>query len=109
MALFIVTGNYTSTAMNGMIANPSDRQAATTALIEAAGGRIVSYLMTTGETDFSMVIEADDSANVIPPLLVAGASNTVSNLKTVRAFTSAEFMAAQKKAGDIAMKFKPAG
>jgi hypothetical protein len=41
--------------------------------------------------------------------MVAGASGTVSNLKTIRAYTSAEFTAAQKKAGQLAAQFKPAG
>lgn len=109
MAHFIVTGSYTSTAMNGMIANPSDRESATRALVEATGGKMLNYFMTTGESDFMIVMEADDTADMIPPLLVAGASNTVTNLKTVRAFTSAEFLAAQNRAGEIAFNFKPAG
>ena len=65
MATFIITGNYTVQAIQGMIANPSDR--------------------------------------------AAGASGTVSNLKTVRAYSSADFTASQKKAAGIAAKFKPAG
>lgn len=108
MAHFIITGNYTTDAMKGMIANPSDRQAATSGLVEAAGGKVVSYYMTTGETDFMMVVDADDGSDIIPALMVAGASGSVANLKTVRGFTSAEFTAAQKKAGTIAAHYLPA-
>ncbi len=108
MPHFIVTGNYTNDAMKGMVAHPSDRQAAVTALIEAAGGKVISYYMTTGETDFLMISEAKDGHDVIAGLLVAGASGTVTNLKTVRGFTSAEFTAAQKKAGAIAATYLPA-
>jgi len=39
MALYIVTGNYTAAAIKGMMANPSDREAAVRPLIEAAGGK----------------------------------------------------------------------
>jgi hypothetical protein len=46
---------------------------------------------------------------MLASLMAAGATGTVSNLKTVQAFTSAEFLAAQKAAGAIASKFKPAG
>ncbi|MGB5559734.1 MAG: GYD domain-containing protein [Paracoccaceae bacterium] len=109
MALFIVTGNYTTSAIKGMMANPSDRGAAVKPLIEAVGGKMLSYYATTGETDFMMIVDAADGADVIPALMVAGASGTVSNLKTVRAYTSAEFMAAQQKAAGLAAKFKPAG
>jgi len=109
MAHFIITGNYTTAAIKGMMANPSDRAAAVKPLVEAVGGKMVSYYATTGETDFMMIVESGDGADVIPALMVAGATGTVSNLKTVRAYTSAEFMAAQKKAAGIAAKFKPAG
>jgi uncharacterized protein with GYD domain len=92
-----------------MIANPSDREAATRPLVEASGAKLKSFYLTTGETDFLMVVESGDGADVVAPLIVAGASGTVSNLKTVRAYSSAEFMAAQKRAGEIASRFKPAG
>ena len=108
MPMFIVTGNYTSAAMKGMVANPSDREAAVRSLVEASGGKLVSYYLTTGENDFLMVVASPDGADIVAPLLTAGASGTVSNLKTVRAYTSAEFTAAQKKAGEIAAQFKPA-
>ncbi len=109
MALYIITGSYTPAAMKGMMGNPSDREAAVRPLVEATGGKMVSYHITTGDSDFMMMVDTPDGAGMLAPLIVAGASGTVSNLKTVQAFTSAEFMAAQKKAGQIAGGFKPAG
>ena len=109
MATFIITGNYTVQAIQGMIANPSDRAAAVAPLVEAVGAKLLSYYATTGETDFLMICEAADGEDIIPALMVAGASGTVSNLKTVRAYSSADFMASQKKAAGMAAKFKPAG
>ena len=38
MPLFIITGNYTSAAMKGMIAKPSNRESATKALVEDLAG-----------------------------------------------------------------------
>ena len=108
MAHFIVTGNYTNDAIKGMVAHPSDREAAARALVEAAGGKVQSYYMTTGDKDFMMIAKAKDGIDMIASLLVAGASGTVSNLRTVRGFTSAEFTSAQKKAGAIAATYLPA-
>lgn len=109
MPTFIITGSYTAAAMKGMVSNPSDRETATKPLIEAAGGKLLSYYLTTGDNDFMIVVDAKDGADIIPSLIAAGATGTVSNLKTVRAYTSAEFLAAQKKASDVVSKFKPAG
>ena len=109
MALYIVTGNYTPQAFKGMLANPSDREAEVKPIVEEVGGRVVSYLFTTGDSDFSMVVETDDVEGMLSALMVAGASGTVSNLKTVQAFTSAQFVDAQKRAGSVAAKYKAAG
>ena len=107
MAHYIVTGSYTALAAKGMIANPSDREAAARAIIEAGGGKLTSFLLTTGDTDFSMIVQTDDISKLLAGLLVVAASGAVSNLKTVQAFTSAEFTAAQKAAATIASKYQP--
>ena len=105
MARYIVTGHYTAAAMKGLLAKPSDREAATAALVAAAGGKLLSYYITTGESDFLMVTESDNLQNMLAALVVAGASGAVSGLKTVQAFSAAEFMAAQQRAGEIALKY----
>ena len=109
MSMFIITGCYTAHAVKGMLAEPSDRAEAVRPLVEASGGQMISFLVTTGETDFSMVVETDDLEGLLAALMAAAATGTVSNLKTVQAFTSAEFQAAQKRAGQLAGSFRPAG
>jgi len=106
MARYIVTGCYTSAAMLGMIAKPSDREAAARALIESAGGKLDTFLLTTGETDFCMILQAADILRMLSALMVAAGSGAVSNLKTVQAFTSAEFTSAQRAAGALAAQYQ---
>ncbi|MEZ5796863.1 MAG: GYD domain-containing protein [Paracoccaceae bacterium] len=109
MSRYIVTGSYSSSAMKGMLAKPSDREAATSGLVSAAGGKLESFYVTTGDNDFLMVVQADNLQDMLAAMIAAGASGTVSGLKTVQAFTSAEFLEAQKRAGAIAARFTPAG
>ena len=106
MARYIVTGSYTAAAMKGMIAHPSDRAVATGVLIAAAGGKLESYLLTTGDNDFTMTVQTDDITRMLASLMVAGASGAVTGLKTVQAFTGDEFLAAQKAAGAMAAQYK---
>ena len=105
MAMYIITGSYSAAAMKGMIAHPSDREKATGALVAAAGGKMESFFLTTGDSDFIMRVTSDDITRMLAALMVAGASGAVSGLKTVQCFTSAEFMKAQKDAGAIAAKY----
>ena len=107
MARYIITGNYTAAAMKGMLAKPSDREAAARALVQAAGGKLESFFLTTGDNDFSMLVQSDNLTDMLAALMVASATGAVTGMKTVQAFTSAEFQAAQKRAGEIAAKYTP--
>ncbi len=107
MPRFIVTGCYTAAALKGMAASPSDRAAASNAIVEAAGGTQEAYYMTTGETDFMIVVNVDDVSELIAGLIAVGGTGAVSGLKTVRAFSAEEFTAMQKRAGEIASSYKP--
>lgn len=109
MATYIITGNYTASAMKGMVSQPSDREAAVRPLIEGAGGKMIAYYATMGDNDFLAIFEQDanQTESMIAALLVAGASESVCNLKTVQAFTSAEFKNAQGKASAMMASFKP--
>ncbi|SNS21996.1 GYD domain-containing protein [Tropicimonas sediminicola] len=109
MPRFIVTGCYTQAAMKGMIASPSDREAASGALVKAAGGTQEAFYVTTGDTDFMLIVTIDDVAKLLAGLMVAGASGAASNLRTQRAFSSAELTEMQKEAGKIASAYAPPG
>ncbi|KIC20931.1 GYD domain-containing protein [Leisingera sp. ANG-Vp] len=109
MPRFIVTGNYTSSSMKAMVENPSDREAAAGAIVEAAGGTLESFYLTTGDSDFVIHVDINDVTSLLAGLIAVGASGSVSNLKTQRAFTSAEFEAMQRKAGQIAGAYKAPG
>ena len=106
MARYIITGSYTSAAMRGMVAKPSDRGAAVAALIASGGGKLEQFYVTTGDADFMVVAQSDNIAGVLAALMVTGASGAVANLKTVQAFTSAEFTAMQKAAGELTPKYQ---
>ena len=109
MPRFIVTGSYTASAIKGMLEAPSDREAAARAIVEAAGGKLESFYVTTGDNDFSIKVTIDDAADLMAGLMATAASGSVSNLKTIRAFTASEFTEMQKKAGKIAEAYQAPG
>ena len=107
MSRFIPTGCYTAEAARGLIKNPSDREEAAGSILEAAGAKLLTFYITTGDSDWMAIVEAKDGVDLLPGMLVLGASGAVANLRTVRAYTSREFMDAQKKAGDIVGNYTP--
>jgi uncharacterized protein with GYD domain len=109
MPLFITYGSYSQSGIKGMLENPEDRAGAVESMVEQAGGKLVALYMTTGENDFVLVSEAPDGEVAVALGMVAAASGSVSNLHTVRAWTSGDFGEIAKKAAGFAGSYTPPG
>lgn len=109
MPIFISQGRYSREAMRGMLNAPEDRSEQVRTLIEAAGGKLLSYYVTFGEYDWLLVVEAEDDRAVAAAVIVAAAGGGVSDIKTSLAMTGAEAKEAFAKAGGLAKGFRSAG
>ena len=109
MPRLITRGRFTRDYAKGLIAAPEDREPAVRKLIEAAGGKLLSFYFTTGDADFVIISESEDSESVIAGLLVAAAAGTISDTSTARAWTGAEFKAIAKKAAKAATAYRAPG
>jgi uncharacterized protein with GYD domain len=78
-------------------------------LIEGAGGKVISFYFTTGETDFLLVSEADEAEAIIAAFMAASAAGTISHVSTVRAWTAAEFRGIAERAAKAAKAYRPPG
>jgi uncharacterized protein with GYD domain len=109
MGTYITQGNYSESAIKGMVDNPEDRLGAVTGLMESVGAKLLQYYVTTGEYDFLVVTEGDNLTDVIAGLMIAGSTGGVANLKTVQAMSTQEAKAAMEKANNARAGFKAAG
>jgi uncharacterized protein with GYD domain len=78
-------------------------------LIEGAGGKLLNFYFTTGDSDFMLVSEANESESIIAALLAAVASGTISDVKTARAWTGAEFKEVAQKASKASSHYRAPG
>lgn len=109
MPIFISQGRYTREAMRGMVNAPEDRSEQVRRLIEASGGKLLSYYVTFGEYDWLLVVEGPDDRAVAAAVIAAAAGGGVSDVKTTLAMTGAEAKEAFARAGDLAKNFRSAG
>ena len=109
MIRLVTRGRFTQDYVKGMMAAPEDREPVVRKLIEAVGGKVISFYVTTGDTDFMLVSEADESESIIAALLAAVAAGTISDVKTARAWTGAEFKAVAEKASEAAKHYRAPG
>jgi len=55
MIRLVTRGRFTHSYLKGMLDAPEDREAPVRKLIEEAGGKVISFYVTTGETDFLLI------------------------------------------------------
>ena len=109
MTIYITQGRFAAKGIEGVLNKPEDRSQAVAALMEAAGGKLLSYYVTFGEYDFLIISEGDTEQNVIAALLTAAASGTVTDLHTVPAITASDAKGAYEKAQSLRAGFRAAG
>jgi GYD domain-containing protein len=78
-------------------------------LIEAAGGKVISFYVTTGETDFLLISEANEAEAIIASLMAAAGAGTISDVSTGRAWTGAEFKPIMERAAKAASAYRAPG
>jgi len=109
MIRLISRGRFTHDFVKALIGAPEDREPVVRKLIGDAGGKVISYYVTTGETDFLLISEANEGEAVIAALMAASAAGTISHVNTVRAWTAAEFKGMAEKAAKAAKSYRPPG
>ncbi len=65
MIRLVTQGKFTGSHIKGLIEAPEDREPAIRKLVEAAGGKLVSFYFTTGDHDFMLVAEAPDAESLM--------------------------------------------
>ena len=109
MVRLVTRGCFTQNYAKALVEAPEDREPAVRKLIEGAGGKLVSFYFTTGDTDFMVVSEATESESIISAMLATVASGTICNVRTVRAWTGAEFKAVAEKASKATSHYRAPG
>ncbi len=107
--LFVTQASYSQSGIKGLVDKPEDRAAAIEKMVQTAGGKIVGFYMTSGESDLLLITEFEKGETAVALGMVAAASGSVSDLKTVRAWTTAEFQSVAEEASELAGTYTPPG
>ena len=109
MVRLITRGNFTQEYAKALVGVPEDREPVVRRLVEGAGGKLLNFYFTTGDSDFILIAEAPDAESLVAALLGTVASGTICNVSTVRAWTGAEFKAVAEKASAAARNYRAPG
>ncbi len=109
MPRLVTRARFTHDYLKGLIDAPEDREAPVRKVVEAVGGKVISFYVTTGESDFLLISEANESEAIIAALMTAAAAGTISDVSTGRAWTGAEFKAIMERASKAKKAYRPPG
>ena len=106
MAFYLYQMSYTTEAIKAMVAKPSDREAAATALIEALGGKLHHLFFAFGSHDVICLIEGPDDTFMAAGAMAVASSGTASSSSTIKLMTAKDAMKAMKVAGKATGAYK---
>ena len=61
MIRLVTRGRFTKDYAKGLLAAPEDREPAVRKLVEGAGGKLVNFYFTTGDSDFLLITETNEA------------------------------------------------
>lgn len=107
--IMITRGRLTADYLKGFMSAPEDREAAMRKLAEASGSKLLSFYFTAGDKDFIMIIETDVPEKATATSLAVASTGMVTDMTTLRAWTTAEFKAVGEMAGNILAAYRVPG
>jgi uncharacterized protein with GYD domain len=104
--LWVSYGKITKEGIQGMVANPQNREEAVGKLLEAYGSKLVSYhLLLNGDIDFFIVSDIPDDriadVSLVNAMLVRG-SGAIESIATVPAMRAKDAVSQMQKAQEMA-------
>jgi uncharacterized protein with GYD domain len=107
MPFYLLQVAYTPESFKAMVANPSDRKAAATKVVEAAGGKLREFFFAFGRYDAVVLVEAPDDIAAAGAAMAVAASGGFSAGETTKLLTTEEAMEAMKVGAKVAAIYKP--
>ncbi len=104
MPLYMTQFAYTPEALATLAENPQDRSAPVRELLEAHGGRFISWYLSFGEYDGLLIYEAPDNNSAGALTLAVAKRGHLRATKTTPLFTTEESTEMMRRAGGTAFR-----
>ena len=103
MTFYLIEASYSPAALKAMVANPQDRVAAVSGMVEKAGGKLHHFFFTMGDTDIVALAEVPDDINAMAISLTVASAGHMTSYKTRRLTSAADAMKAMHKAQSLSL------
>lgn len=108
MSLYLYQAAYTPASIAAQIKSPQDRVEHARQVVEGMGGKLVGGGYAFGEYDITVIVDVPDDVAMAAFSLAIAAGGAARAAKTTPLLSGAQWIAALKKAPEVAGKYKPA-
>lgn len=102
MPRYLIQASYNSAAAAAFASNPQDRVPGVRTAVEKLGGKLESFDFALGDYDVIGIAAFPDDVAAAALALAVNAPGHLKSYKTTRLMSGEEFVAAQRKAHDVA-------
>ncbi|MBE9554198.1 MAG: GYD domain-containing protein [Proteobacteria bacterium] len=107
MPFYLYQCSYTPDAIKAMIAEPQDREAAASKMIESLGGKLHHFSFAFGTNDIVALIEVPDDKAMVAGAMLVARSGAISNGSTTKLVSMKDAMEAMALAAKAGGAYKP--
>jgi uncharacterized protein with GYD domain len=104
MARYLIRVSYTPESWAAMMKNPQDRRDAARGVIEAAGGKLMSFDFALGGDDAVVIVDLPDNVHAAAAAIAITSTGALKSYTTTPLMTPEEAMEAMRQAAAIAYR-----
>lgn len=101
MPIYMIQARFTSTAWEALYVSSVDRREVLSKMLEDAGGRLIDYYFSFGDSDVVVITEAPDNVTAASAVIAIAKTGAVTDVRTTVLMSYDESIEALKLSGSM--------
>jgi uncharacterized protein with GYD domain len=107
MPLYMIQARFTSAAWEALYTSEVDRRQVLSKMLEKAGGRLIDYYFSFGDSDVAIIADAPDNATAAAAVIAIAKAGAVTDVRTTVLMSYDEGLEALRRSSS--MGYSPPG
>jgi uncharacterized protein with GYD domain len=101
MPLYMIQARFTSTAWEALYTSSVDRREVLSKMLKDAGGRLIDYYFSFGDSDVIVISEAPDNMTAASAVIAIAKAGAVTDVKTTVLMSYDDGIEAVRRSGSM--------
>ena len=101
MPIYMIQARFTSTAWEALYVSSVDRREVLSKMLEDAGGRLIDYYFSFGDSDVVVITQAPDNTTALSAVIAIAKAGAVTDIKTTVLMSYDDGIEALRRSGSM--------